>query len=314
MGLLAHHLAGRFQKLGARGWSVEPEFKLFREDTATAVRFGFNPKVDVMLSGPSGERVAIELEISRADPVANQAKFSVAQALGEVSPDTVLVSMFSAHVDRGRRNLCAAFARQLRAAGGAVFSASLLPFLGGTEVARLNQGGTPAELDALPAADELRRVLSVVTAQGEFGGHRIHYAGDVTDVVANVWAWNDGMRGDDAERWGLRHVQYFVYEPRQSLFAPAKFCAFIPVARSRAEPPPATMTLGLYGELDEKETRFDGRLAWRHLARRLAFEVVRLEAADAATRDAFARWHGTHAKRLGLRTPVQLLLPPPWFR
>jgi hypothetical protein len=41
----------------------------------------------------------------------------------------------------------------------------------------------------LPIRTELDRIPSVVEPRGEHE-HRIHFVGDVTVVVANIWSWN----------------------------------------------------------------------------------------------------------------------------
>jgi hypothetical protein len=66
---------------------------------------GYSPRVDVLLESVNhSRRLWIEFEVSRADPVANHAKFAIAH-LFEPQPKTdVFVSMLSSHVTRGRQN------------------------------------------------------------------------------------------------------------------------------------------------------------------------------------------------------------------
>jgi hypothetical protein len=220
--------------------------------------------------------------------------------------------MLSSHIDRGRRNLCAAFARQLRAHGLATFQAALLPSVAPDLIAQLNQRGTASELACLDVAGEIDRVLSVAEERGEVVGHAIHFVGDVADVAANVWAWNAAMVGEQAAKWHRRRAQFFVFEPRQRDFAPAKFCAFVPLARSTDGS--TTMTLDLYTSLGARDPRFDGHRAHEHLSRALGFARLGLATAPRETREAFARWHERHGTAVPLQKDVQLLTPPSWYR
>lgn len=69
MGALALYLAERFEQHRRPSWTIGREQRL-----------DFDPRVDVLLEGPDGRRVAVEFEVSRADPVANQVKFLLAAA------------------------------------------------------------------------------------------------------------------------------------------------------------------------------------------------------------------------------------------
>lgn len=127
MGILARELAARFGRVRLTGWSSSGEERLFTN--LLERRYGFEPRADVLLTGPGRRKVAVEFEVSRADPVANQVKFFAAHRAGCLGSDGALVSMFSPHIDRGARNLGALFARHLRADGLAAFNVSLLPHL-----------------------------------------------------------------------------------------------------------------------------------------------------------------------------------------
>jgi hypothetical protein len=64
----------------ARGdWEARYEHPLLDGDAAR--RLGMQPRADLLLTGADATRVFIEVEISRADPVANQAKFLVVAAM-----------------------------------------------------------------------------------------------------------------------------------------------------------------------------------------------------------------------------------------
>ena len=309
MGALARYLATHFERHPPYAWKATREARLL--DGPIARRLAFDPRVDVLLVGPRGRKVAVEFEVSRADPVANQVKFLLARDQGALQPDDLIVSMVSSHVAPGRRAIAAAFTRHMRTQGIAAFQVSLLPFQDPGAVHRLNPLA-PAEFEArgLPLDDEVARVGELLEARGEAGEHRIHFAGDVTDVLANLWAFNDSFAGGAHAGWRKRPVQYFVCDPGSGLFAPSKFCAFVPAPGRDGAASPPTMTLAVYASLGERDPRFDGHVARRHLARRLAFEHLALDGSSHV--EAFSRWHATHVEGISLRSPVTLLVPPRW--
>lgn len=309
-GSLAGFLARRFAAGRGRGqWLGETEAPLLDRDLS--IRYGFTPHVDLLLSGPMGERVAVELEVSRADPVANQAKFLATVLEGALSPDVMLVSMVSPHVAPGRRNLTGLFARSMRRLGVPAFQVSLLPHFSPAAVRELNHLSEP-DLAArrLPVGQELGRVLNVAAPRGE-REHRIHFVGDVSDVMANLWTWNHEVSGEERDLWGRRAIQFFVYDPVSSQLAPSKFCAFVPVKRPSGPLPPSTMTLEVYASLGEQDPRFDGHRARKHLVRGLAFSEVDPQGALGA---AFEAWLAEKGDSIRLRRPVRILVPPSWYR
>lgn len=309
VGTLANFLVAEISRLKRANWSFLPEGRLF--DDRVAARLDFDPRVDLLLLRPDGSRVAIELEISRADPVANQVKFLLAREQGALRRDDVFVSMVSSHVVSGRRAVAAAFTRHMRSRGLAAFQASLLPFTLPQEIKALN-GASAEDLRErrLPVHDEIARVFEIVEPRGDTREHRIHFAADVTDVIANLWRFNDGLeRGEPG--WTRRSVQYFVVDPASQQFAPAKFCAFVPASIDGEAAAPPTMTFDVYAGLGEGDPRFDGHRARTHLARRLAFETVTLSESPFVSD--FARWHTDSRRALvELRAPVTLLVPPRW--
>ncbi len=294
------------------GWRCHREAPLF--SVRLAARYGFRPAVDLLFEGPDGRLVVVELEISRADPVANQVKFLLAHRAGELPDGTALVGMFSPAIARGRRAISGAFARHLRHDGVAAFQVSLLPQLDPGRIRELNRPADALASVALPVRRELARVASVIEPRGE-REHRIHFAGDVTDVVANVWTWNDEVDVPaGAELWGQRRIQYFVHDPRSGEFAPSKFAAFIPAVKPGGPPLPlvGTMTLAIYATLGERDPRFDGHRARKHLTRHLAFEE--LPVAGSAFASAFERWLERRDGQVAPREPATILTPPRWFR
>ena len=151
--------------------------------------------------------------------------------------------------------------------------------------------------------------------------HRIHYAGDLLEVMLNVRQWNQEMATTEgAKLWGRRTITYFVYDPYSGDFAPSKFCAYVPVAdiagwRDSSDPStirPA-MTLNFYVKLDITERTFDGARAREHLTERLAMAPKQLHESLGLARR-FAEWHKRydHAISLHPSGPVALT-PPSWF-
>ncbi len=308
-GQLARHLAQRLRHHLPPEWKAKTECGLFSE--RDAARLGFQAQADVLLTAPDGQRIAIEFEISRADPVANHAKFVVAYSNGALGPRDTFVSMVSSHVTRGRRQLAASFTRYMRATGLPAFQVALLPTIGPEDVKRLNHARVHQLQEAtLPIQGELDRVLAVTEPRG-IREHRIHFAGDAADVLSNCWAWNDEMAGSNASLWNRRAVQFFVADPVTKQFAPSKFCAYLPSRKVDGPMPPPTMTLKVYSSLGEQDPRFDGNRARRHLVDQLGFrEDSQLRGPLAG---AWAVWQAAMKTRLILRGPVTWLLPPPWW-
>jgi hypothetical protein len=311
-GKLAGHLVRSLAEIARTRWTSRIESELLPREISE--RLGISPRADLMLSAADASRVFVELEISRADPVANQAKFLVAMQAGAIGPEDVLLCMLSPHIRPGKRSLSAAFGRHLRSTGVRAFTVSLLPGFTADEVYRLNHTSIDVLTRArLPVAEELGRLVSVVEPRGE-RDHRIHFAGDVTDVVANLWAWNDAMSGEGADTWAGRAAQFFVHDPLSKTFAPAKFCAFLPASRAGGPPTPLTMTMPIYASLGERDPRFDGHRARQHLTNRLAFRCVAVEGDEDKDRaEAFSRWAGALGTKIKLRTPTFVLAPPSWY-
>lgn len=77
MGNLARLLQQRFREAAPAGWSSTAEQRIMSADLER--QLGFAPRADVLLARTDGsQRIWIEFEISRADPVANHAKFAAA--------------------------------------------------------------------------------------------------------------------------------------------------------------------------------------------------------------------------------------------
>jgi hypothetical protein len=301
-----------------RGWQCSAEKPLLCEEKARLL--GYNPAADLLLEHErTGQRVWVEFEVSRADPVANHAKFASSRLFCSDLRDDVFVSMVSPHVSRGRRNLASSAIFILRNVGMRAFQTVLFPDHRPEEIKRLNHLSLASlETEGLDVRSECQRALAVVSPAVLFDGHRIHFTSDPFEVMVNLERWNQEMEEDRASRlWGRRRVVYFAHNPVTGRFAPSKFCAFIPVGAHDPElthrAGPETMTMGLYTRLDESETRFDGNIAWRHLRDRLGFSAKKL-AATSRIAGPFNRWleDRSDAVALDQRGPV-ILSPPEWF-
>lgn len=282
---------------------------------------GCDPRADVCLTrSDDARRIWIEFEISRADPVANHVKFAVAHGFVPQRSGDAFVSMVSSHVDVGRRSLASAAVLLMRQVGMSAFQTMLLPQVGPAEVAALN-GLSPEELRRrrLPIQPEIDRVLRIVEAVSDRPRYRIYFAADVGEVLMNARRWNLEVAGEPGRSlWRRKQrpsVQYFVHDRYSGLFAPSKFCAFVPVPREVANRDAAgfasahLMSMGLYSELDESEPRFDGHVARRHLERGL---LMTLEVLDERHEllGAFEAWRRRHAEVLAIRgTPHVLRVP-----
>jgi hypothetical protein len=111
----------------------------------------------------TGRQLWIEFEISRADPIANLAKFATGHQRG--AAEVTFVSMVSSHVDRGRRNLAAAAVTLVRHLGLSAFQTALLPSVQPNEIKELNHL-LMAELSIrrLPIAREIERAIAIPAA------------------------------------------------------------------------------------------------------------------------------------------------------
>jgi hypothetical protein len=314
MGALTGYLQEKFRAECPHGWESRAETRLFTRELANLL--GYSPRADVVLTEVAGgRRLWIEFEVSRADPVANHAKFATAHLFQPQAPNDVFVSMVSRHVDRGRRNLAANTIQLMRHVGMQAIQTVLFPTLTGLEVQRWNQMGKEDLRRLGPDVQpELERVFAVTTPQGSTGDHRIYLAGEVVDVLLNARQWNDEMAMPNGrQQWGMRRVQYFVAVPYSGEFAPCKFCAFLPIRSQRAAgeiAAPSRMTMPLYVQLDESEPRFDGNIAQRHLTKRLGM-VPKTPADDPLLAAQFESWLKTVGNLITVHSRGPVLLVPP---
>lgn len=320
MSSITRFLQESFVRQCPPGWRALPEQPLVDRDGA--LRLGFEPRADVLLEQlESGRRVWVEFEVSRADPVANHAKFATARFLEEQGRDDTFVSMASSHIAPGRLALAAGAAMLMRGFGIPAFQTLLLPQAGAQDVRRLNQG--PMEAVALfpgiSPKKEIERVLAVSDANLVPGGHRIHKADNPWAVAVNVRQWNAEVRQPRmAQLWRRRRVSYLAWDPISGLFAPSKFCAFVPTASAAhaAQLPavlggrPAGMTMPVYSVLGEGDPRFDGRIAWLHLQNALGYRKLAEDELGPEMLEQLGRWAGAVEAWVQLLRPLYVLVPP----
>ena len=348
--LLARYLQEQFRACCPDGWHCTTERPLL--GATDRALLGYDPRADVSLERTDGtRRLWIEFEISRADPAANHAKFATAHVLRPWGPADAFVSMISAHVARGRRNLGAGMIHLMRQVGIDAFQTILLPDLGKDRIKSLNHDARALFEAHLDVAPEIERILEVAQAVATTTAGRLHFAADVFDVLLNLRRWNE--EADDARTvtlWRRRAVRYLVLDRTTGWCAPAKFAAYV-VLPSRSptlpyrlpsggpphasadlstDPPshsptgdPVTpspfgldsrMTFERYLHLDHAEPLFDGHRAWTHLTRQLAF-VSRSYQDVPAEAALFDAWYARRAHLLQVdRQHLRLLFPPPAFQ
>ena len=321
MGNLTVHLQDRFIDCCPPGWVAHREVRLL--STEFEQWFGYQARADVLLEQPGrGHRLWIEFEVSRADPVANHAKFATTHLFFPQQPGDVFVSMVSAHVVRGRANLAANTIALMRRLGMAAFQTTLLPACSGEAIKRLNHLGL-AELkrDPVDVSPELERVLLLSEPLYDTGRYRLHFVGNLLEVMLNLRGWNAQIAAEKSRRiWGRRTITYFVYDPDSRAFAPSKFCAYLAVPKlpdiqeSLADRPSVITGLRIAEYLElHTDSRFDGARARLHLEKHLAMRL-----ADADQRDdllpTFQVWLQGCADTITLHpSGPQFLLPPPWY-
>ena len=113
---LARQLQHAFAEHCPAGWQCVPEARAVAVETEAVL--GYAPQADLLFrEALTGRRVWVELEVSRADPVANHAKFASAHLVTPFPASDTFLAMVSNHVARGRRNLAAHTIGVMRALG-----------------------------------------------------------------------------------------------------------------------------------------------------------------------------------------------------
>jgi hypothetical protein len=318
MGQLANYLQEAFMAQSPSGWTCRREMRLLSDEFEHLL--GYSPRADVCLEmEDASRRIWIEFEISRADPVANHAKFATAHLFKPFKKSDTFVSMVSSHVTRGRRNLASNTVKLLRHVGISAFQTVLFPDVEPEEIKKLNHSSLEIlrnrNLDALR---ELNRVFQIVEPAFENGGHRIHFASDLFDVIRNIDQWNSEVnQASGAELWKRRTVTYFVFDPVSKFFAPSKYCAYsIPFQSSPIDNSSSSglMNMRTYCALDECESRFDGNRARMHLISNLG---MNLTAANESPEigSAFDAWRSKRSTAITVHpSGARFLVSPAWYR
>lgn len=318
MGSLTRFLQEAFAAKCPKGWSCEAEVPLVEK--AAVRRLGFEPRADVLLTDQaSARRIWVEFEVSRADPVANHAKFATAAMLEGLRPDDCFVSMTSRHIVSGRAALAAGTTIWMRSLGIPAFQVDLLPSFDELSIKTLNAQPLTLKDDIkrLSIKDELDRVLDASSSAQLASGHRIHKVDNSYSVGLNVRQWNDEIATDAGRMlWGQRRVQFFVLDPASMLFAPSKFCSFIPgpvfaeFAPTRNPVSPRLgMTMDVYAQLGEQDSRFDGHIARKHLERRLGYTLTPMSLLDGPLKKSFASWSTTVQPWVTVNPSPAILVP-----
>ena len=227
MGKLAEFLQDSFIEKCPSGWKCSREVQIL--EARLAKFFGYAPQADVLLERLDGTRkLWIEFEVSRADPVANHAKFATAHLFQPQLANETFVSMVSSHIDRGKRNLAANTIFLMRHIGMNAFQTTLLPTIPPKEIARLNHLPTKPQISKaqLSTESEIARAICVSEPLGTTDRYRVFFVGHLLEVMCNLQYWNRSvLTADGGTLWGRRRVQYLVFDPKSKHFAPSKFCA-----------------------------------------------------------------------------------------
>ena len=317
MGSLTGFLQERFAAACPAGWTCTHEVDVLDAEWQRVL--GYSARADVLLTRDDGQkRLWIEFEVSRADPVANHAKFATSHLFQPQAPTDTFVAMVSSHVTRGRRNLAANTILLMRRVGMRAFQTMLLPSISPSAIKRLNHLSISELLSqSIDTNAEIARAMLVSSAISTSNEYELHYAGDLFDVFSNVQRWNDEVassRGQDF--WGKRTIKYFVYDAATGHFAPSKFCAYInafPQDGAGFLTNYQLMSMPLYTSLDESEPKFDGNLAQTHLQRQLNMRLTTPTDSPHVAR-AFVTWQAFHTNRIRVHPSGPLFLEAPsWF-
>jgi hypothetical protein len=268
-------------------------------------------------------RLWIELEVSRADPVANHAKFATSHLFQPQRSTDRFLAMVSPHVTRGRRNLAFNAVALMRQVGMKAYQTVLFPYLAPADVQRLNQLEVAVlSRENLDVDREIGRALAVTEPMITTTDYEIHLAGDLLAVMLNLRQWNEDISTEGAKQlWGCRTVTYFVYDEELGLFAPSKFCAYTAVptrpllpASSHPGSGLGTMTIAVYTAVNDGSHLLDGNRAQSHLTHGLGMITANLDD-HPQVNVAFSRWRERYADCITLHPAGPIfLLHPDWFK
>jgi hypothetical protein len=206
----------------------------------------------------------------------------------------------------------------LREIGLNAFQTLLFPMKPAEEIKALNHRTIPQLLadENLSAIPELERAIAVSSPIDSLNEHRIFFASNVLEVMLNLRQWNVELQTAAGKaQWGKRTVTFFVFDPSSGLFAPSKYCAYVPINFAESTDDDARRSLPkmdtrTYAALDESETRFDGAVARKHLCRRLSFNEQPIESISADIRNAFDNWVRVHSHSIRIHPRGAVILRP----
>ncbi|MBZ5596027.1 MAG: hypothetical protein LAP39_27610 [Acidobacteriia bacterium] len=151
------------EHLGPRGLVPTLRYEADVFPRSLCEEIGYSPAADLLVEytwDGSEVHAWIELEVSRADPVANPAKFLVAFSERSPQPGEVFVFAISRAIQRGRAALCRRFVQMMRDRGFPVYAEDFLPSATEHLITRLNVRSREEFEQALATEPEnLRRAL-----------------------------------------------------------------------------------------------------------------------------------------------------------
>ncbi|WOD40456.1 hypothetical protein [Nodosilinea sp. E11] len=324
MGYLTAFLQAEFARQLPHGWSCRSEVQVLPKELVNVL--GYSSRVDILLEREQdSKKLWIEFEISRADPVANHAKFATSHLFKPQHSNDAFISMVSSHVTRGRRNLAANSISLMREVGMNAFQTVLLPQFSPREIKRINH--LPQELILVESLDikaEIFRAISVSEFVLDLQDRRLHFAGDFLEVFLNLRQWNYEILHDPTaqDKWGQRTITYFVFDPYSRKFAPSKFCAYSGIWKHRKTTSSlqtsgssnSVMTVDFYTILDGAYSNFDGRRARIHLTNCLGMTAINLLQAPHFEK-IFEEWLNIFGNSIRVHPAGPIfLLPPTWFK
>jgi len=184
MGNLTVHLQDRFIDCCPPGWVAHREVRLLslNSNSGSAIR----PARMCCWSKRTERRLWIEFEVSRADPVANHAKFATTHLFFPQQPGDVFVSMVSAHVVRGRRIWPPIPSPLMRRLGMAAFKPPCCLRAPGSDQTSQSLDLAQLKRDPLDVSLELERVLLLSEPLHDMGRYRLHFVGNLLEVMLNL--------------------------------------------------------------------------------------------------------------------------------
>jgi hypothetical protein len=208
----------------------------------------------------------------------------------------------------------------MRKVGMSAFQTTLFPNIPPAEIKRLNCTSKDLLIGiGLDVVSEIERVFATVTPVGRWGRLDVHYVGDLLDLLVNLRGWNTDIESAEGRKtWGRRSIGYFVHDPISKMFAPSKFCAYVPVLPRSCGVEDGSadsfrMTTALYSHLNDGSHMMDGQKAWHHLTACLGMRSTQ-GIGTGSLAGHFARWHQKNCNIVTIRggDPI-ILVPPTWY-